>query len=241
MKLCVIVQARLSSTRLPNKTLFPLYNSTVLEVMIERLKPFHKALIIATSTQKSDDPIIDVCRKNGIRFFRGSLENVLERFYKTAQYFGATEKTNIIRLTSDCPLVDAKIIQALLDKHICEQNDYTSNTLNRTFPRGLDIEVFSYKSLQQAYLNATKEFEKEHVTPFIYKTRPNQFKIAQFKDQRDFSKYRLTIDTQEDFDVVEEFISYFDSLYFSYEELIEVLKRHETLFKKNAHVEQKSL
>lgn len=202
MRIAAIIQARTSSTRLPGKVLKELpYASgiTCLEQVIRRLKKSKKLndIIIATTKDKEDDKIIDIAKKEYSKYFRGSKENVLSRYY-----FAAKENNLdiIIRVTSDCPCIDAKIVDVIISEHLKINVDYTSNSLIRTYPHGLDVEVFNFDSLEKAYKNATEDYEKEHVTPYI-NGNPKKFKINIVKAPQELyaPDIRVTLDTEEDY------------------------------------------
>jgi len=202
MKIAAIIQARTSSTRLPGKILKELpYGSgiTVLEQVINRLKKSKKLnnIIIATTKEKEDNEIIDIAKKGDIKYFRGSKENVLSRYY-----FAAKENNIdlIVRITSDCTCIDAQIVDVIISEHLKTNVDYTSNSLIRTYPHGLDVEVFNFNTLEKAYKNATKDYEKEHVTPYINRN-PQKFKINIVKAPKELyaPDIRITLDTEEDY------------------------------------------
>jgi len=202
MKIAAIIQARTSSTRLPGKVLKELpYNSgiTCLEQVIRRLKKSKKLndIIIATTKDKEDNEIIDIAKKENVKYFRGSKENVLSRYY-----FAAKENNIdiIVRITSDCPCIDAAITDLTIDDHINKMANYTTNSLVRTYPHGLDVEVFNFNTLEKVYKNATKDYEKEHVTPYINRN-PQKFKINIVKAPKELyaPDIRITLDTEEDY------------------------------------------
>ena len=202
MKIGAIIQARTASTRLPGKVLKELpYNSgiTCLEQVIRRVKKSKKLndIIIATTKEKEDNEIIDIAKKEDIKYFRGSKENVLSRYY-----FAAKENNTdlIVRITSDCPCIDVDITDLTIDDHINKMADYTTNSLVRTYPHGLDVEVFNFNTLEKAYKNATKDYEKEHVTPYINRN-PQKFKINIVKAPKELyaPDIRITLDTEEDY------------------------------------------
>jgi len=197
-----IVQARALSTRLPSKVLLPLpfgQQLMVLQHVIRRLKQARQigVIIIATTEDPSDDPIVSIAQKENVLYFRGSTNNVLSRYYKAALEHGLEE---VVRITSDCPCIDPQVVDLLIEKHREGGVDYTSNTLKRTYPHGLDAEVFNFKALEKAYHNADKEYEKEHVTPYLYRN-PHLFKINQVEaTPEDFAPdIRITLDTEEDY------------------------------------------
>lgn len=202
MKTGAIIQARTSSARLPGKVLKELpyaSNITCLEQVIRRVKKSKKLndIIIATTKEKEDNEIINIVKKEDVKYFRGSKENVLSRYY-----FAAKENNIdlIVRITSDCPCIDADITDLTIDGHINKMADYTTNSLVRTYPHGLDVEVFNFNALEKAYKNATKDYEKEHVTPYINRN-PQIFKINEMKAPKELyvPDIRVTLDTEEDY------------------------------------------
>jgi len=213
MKIAAIVQARTSSTRLPNKILKKLpYSSSItcLEQVIRRLKKSKRLndIIIATTKEKEDDEIVDIVKKEDIKYLRGSKKNVLSRYYFVAK---ENNIDLIVRITSDCPCIDADITDLTIDDHISKMADYTANSLIRTYPHGLDVEVFNFNAIEKAYKNATKDYEKEHVTPYINKN-PQIFKINKIKASKELyaPDIRVTLDTEEDYALL---CAVFDYLY----------------------------
>ena len=209
-----IIQARTSSTRLPGKVLLELpYGSgiTVLQQVIRRLKQSKKidTIVVATTEDKADDAIVDIASRESVSSFRGSKENVLERYYLAAKSFGLE---TIVRITSDCPCIDASIVDSLINQHLDANADYTSNSLTRSYPHGVDTEVLSFATLATAYEGATQDFEKEHVCPFIYKSNPHRFKILSViaPEELQSQDIRITLDTQEDYALL---CAIFDYLY----------------------------
>lgn len=204
MKIGAIIQARTSSTRFPKKVLQPLPYGGDICVLQQDIRRVRRSklldeVIIATTNDSDDDEIVDVAIKEDTPYFRGSLENVLERYYKAASQFNLDV---IVRITSDCPCVDWNVIDNVIESHLQFNADYTSNTLEETFPRGIDCEVFNFDVLEEAYLNATEKYEKEHVTPYIYKTNPKRFKINKYVQIQDNSDIRITLDTPQDYAVL---------------------------------------
>lgn len=194
----IIVQARMSSSRLPSKVMRPLAGQPMLYQQIKRLQRSQLAdtLIIATSDDSSDDAIASLCTEHNITHFRGSLDDVLARFYFAAK---ANQLKTIVRICGDCPLIDAALVDSIIQFHTENHADYTSNCVQRYFPDGQDIEVFSFLALEQAYLLAKKPSEREHVTPFIRDS--GQFTIKNYPSKIDLSAYRICVDHQADFDV----------------------------------------
>ena len=170
-----ILQARASSRRLPGKVLKPILGRPMLERQIERLRRARRldGLVVATSTDAGDDAIDALCRSLGVECFRGSLEDVLDRFYRAVLRHAPQ---SAVRLTADCPLADPAVIDRLVELHAAGGYDYTSNTLVRTYPDGLDAEVVALPCLEAAWREAALPSEREHVTPFIY-NRPQRFRL----------------------------------------------------------------
>jgi spore coat polysaccharide biosynthesis protein SpsF len=216
MKIAAVIQARTKSERLPKKVLLKLpYNSdvTVLHQVIRRLKKSKKLddIILATTVEDDDNILVDIARNEGINYFRGNKDNVLERYYFAARKYKVDV---IVRITSDCPCVDAKILDMVVNQHLEKKADFTSNTLERTFPHGLDIEVINYGVLEKAFYNATEKYEKEHVCPYIYITKPELFKINIVRacEKLYAPDIRATIDTIEDYTLL---CAVFDYLYYT--------------------------
>lgn len=241
-KLFIIIQARMTSTRLPKKVLLPLCGKTVLEVMFDRLERWKENIIIATTDDGSEEPITELCTKLGIKYYRGSTNDVLNRYYKSAVQYGATDNDIIVRLTSDCPLIDPDIVQNTIQLYKNGKFDYVSNRINRKVPVGLDAEVFNFSVLEEAYINASEAFEKEHVTPYIYMTKKMHYRIGSYEPEVDGSKYRLTLDEEDDYLAIKEIYNKFDcKTDFTYEALINTMKNSPLLYEINAHVEQKKV
>jgi spore coat polysaccharide biosynthesis protein SpsF len=195
-----ILQARMSSTRLPGKVLKPILGKPMLQLQVERIKRSQRIdrLIIATSADAADDVIEVFCEQNLISCFRGSLDNVLDRFYQAAKKYSPD---HIVRLTGDCPVIDPTLIDQVIDHHLTSQADYTSNSNPPTFPDGLDVEVCTFEALKKAWQEAGLPSQLEHVTSFIHQ-QSNVFKIKIFSSERDLSHHRWTVDQIEDFEMI---------------------------------------
>lgn len=203
MKIGAIVQARTTSTRLPGKVLKKLpFNSgiTVLQQVVRRLKRSDKIaeIIIATTTEAEDSEIVEKAELEGVRWFRGSRDDVLSRYYLTAK---ENKLDLIVRITSDCPCIDPEVVDLVVTEHIKANADYTSNQLIRTFPHGLDTEVLTFDALEKAYCEAADDFEREHVCPYIHKTKAELFKIIVVEAPQALyaPDIRITLDTEEDY------------------------------------------
>ena len=246
MRIVTMIQARMGSTRLPGKVMFNLCGKPVLLHVIERIKQskYVTETIVVTSTDKANDEIRELCSKEGIFVYSGSENDVLDRFYQAAKTLGLGNTDLIVRVTADCPLIDYNIMDKVILKYINSNYEIVSNAGNdiiyRTFPRGLDVEVFSFKMLAEAFVNAKKEYQKEHVTPYIYE---NSNSVYYYKNDVDYSRYRWTLDTEEDWDLIS---SIYDRLYFGkhdfgLEKILDLLDREPELHNINKHIEQKKL
>lgn len=196
MKIVAIIQARMASTRLPGKVMVDLGGKALLEQVVNRARQAQRVnqVVVATTDQPADDAVAHFCAGAGIPFFRGSENDVLDRFYQTARHFGADV---VVRLTADCPLLDPKVIDLVIDAFVKVNGDYTSNTLQPTYPDGLDTEVFRFSALEKAWNEATLKSEREHVTPYLYK-HPELFKLANVANDVDYSTLRWTVDEPAD-------------------------------------------
>ena len=196
-----ILQARLSSTRLPGKVLKPLLGEPMLGRQIDRLsrcKGFDR-LVVATSTDPSDDALEQFCRQMGTECFRGSLNDVLDRFYQAALPYAPE---HVVRLTGDCPLIDPEVVDRVIEYHVEGGYDYSSNTIDPTFPDGLDVEVFRFDALDRAWQKAELPSAREHVTIYMYKN-PEMFRLGSYQGANDLSKLRWTVDEPDDLALVE--------------------------------------
>jgi len=230
-----ILQARISSSRLPGKVLMPLLGKPMLERQLERNHRSRNidSLIVATSTDPSDDPIAEFCREANVAVYRGSLDDVLDRYYQAAS--GAKADV-VVRLTADCPLADPGVLDQLVRFHLDGGYDYSSNTIERTFPKGVDAEIFGFDVLQTAWNEARLPSHREHVTPFMIEN-PERFRLGSFKQTENLSDHRWTVDYPADFAFVE---AVYESLYlqnsdFSSQEIFVLLKNKPDLAAINAH------
>jgi spore coat polysaccharide biosynthesis protein SpsF len=241
MKTLIIIQARMTSTRLPGKVLKSVLGKSLLEYQLERLGRVCniEGLVVATTTNKADQPIVALCQSLNVPIFRGSQADVLSRYYEAALAHGADL---VVRVTSDCPLIDPAVVSEVIGFYQAHPDayDYVSNTLDRTYPRGLDVEVFSFKVLEQAHREAAQADEREHVTPFIYR-HPQRFRMAQVRQPADHSAERWTVDTPEDFELIRCIL---EALYpknpkFDQADVLALLEAHPHWRALNAGIEQK--
>ena len=236
-----IVQARHGSTRLPGKILKEISGKPMLWHVVNRLS-FSKLIdkiVITTTTDSEDDKTEQFCKNYKIDYFRGSVDDVLSRYYETAKLFSADI---IIRITSDCPMIDPEIIDQMLRLFLrgSDECDYISNVIDRTFPRGLDTEIFTFNALEKAMNDAATPYEREHVTPYIYNHK-DKFKTKNFFNNKDYSFHRWTVDTEEDFRLIEELYKavYNPEKIFLFEDVLKIFKQKPELIKINQHIRQK--
>lgn len=246
MKIGAIIQARTSSTRLPGKILKDLpYSSgiTVLEQVVRRLKKCKhlNAVIVATTVNANDFKVVRIAKKAGVKCFRGSEKDVLSRYYYAA-------KTNnldvVVRITSDCPCIDPKMVDRAVVKHLSGRADYTSNTLSRNYPRGLDVEVFNFDVLEEAHRKAKSDSDREHVTPYIYRNS-KIFKCAAIEMPQKISAkdIRITLDYEEDHALLCAIFDYLyrDNKYFGAKEIIDLFRKKPWLRLINKKIIQKEI
>jgi spore coat polysaccharide biosynthesis protein SpsF len=197
-----ILQARMTSSRLPGKVMAPVLGEPMIGRQIERIRraKLIDKLVVATSTDPSDDALAAYVTSLGVEVFRGSLDDVLDRFCKVLQ--GFWDVGAVVRLTADCPLTDPELIDKVIAHHLETGADYTSNTLRtRTYPHGLDVEVMKVEALDEAGARAKDPYEWEHVTPYIYR-RPDQFRLAGVARHDSQANLRWTVDVPSDLEFV---------------------------------------
>lgn len=236
MKIAIITQARMTSTRLPGKVLKIVKGEPLLFYHVERARLSGISVIVATTINKEDDVIAQECQKLKVPCFRGDESDVLGRYYNCAKELALD---TIVRITSDCPLIDGALIKKGVESFAKSKADYLSNTVERTFPRGFDFEIFSFKALQTAYQEAKDNSEREHVTPYIWRNNPALFKIESYVNQVDKSDYRITVDTELDFLLIKELIEEFRADQKNCQQIIEIFEKYPELAKINENVKQK--
>lgn len=229
LNVLAILQARTSSSRLPNKVLLPLHNAPMIIQQVKRLErsKLIDKLIVATSIDASDLKLVELLKHHGVDYYEGSLDNVLERFYQAAHLW---KPEHIVRLTGDCPLTDPDIIDRVIEKHLQCNADYTSNVNPPTFPDGLDIEIMTFSALKHSWENAQLNSDKEHVTPYI-KRHPELFKIENYEASMDYSHLRWTVDEPEDFEFVEAVYNelYYKNKDFNYHDILQLIKQNKQI------------
>ncbi|MEK5140696.1 glycosyltransferase family protein [Paenibacillus sp. FSL M7-0134] len=240
MNIVAIIQARMGSTRLPGKVDLNLLGVTVLERVVERIKKVKQInkIVVATTDLTADETIVNLAHKAEVEVYRGSESDVLKRYYEAAVTHNADV---IIRITSDCPVIDSVIIDELIANYITGSYDYVSNTIERSYPRGLDAEVFSFASLEKAHMEAKSVEQREHVTPYIYQN-PDRFSMLSVTCAKDYSNYRWTLDTTEDWELIQQIYTYFrDRDSFDWQDIVELMETRPEIALINSHVEQKKL
>ncbi len=230
-----IIQARMGSSRLPGKTLMKLENNmTTLDFVVNQLSCSKlDRIIIATTSLIEDKVIYEKARVLGIESFRGSNIDVLDRYYQCAKKFRIN---TIVRITADCPLVDPDVIDEAIKEYQKSKCDYLTNSLERTFPNGTEVEIFSFKSLEKAWKNAKKPSEREHVTPYFYNNQ-EEFNIFHLKQKIDQSKYRYSLDQEEDFELLLEIVSRIKQRPIHTNDIISLLEKNPELLKLNSDIQ----
>lgn len=241
-----IIQARMGSTRLPEKVMKKIKGKSILFYVIERVKQTSliNQIVIATTTNKQDDVIVKEAERLNVKWFQGSEQDVLSRYYHAAK---KNDADVIVRITSDCPLIDPQITDEIITYYL-KNDDYSLVTNagpdieKRTFPRGLDTEVFSFGVLEETFNNANERYQREHVTPFIYEN-PEKFKVFFIKAEGKLKRpdIRITLDTKQDFELISKIINHFDTIDFNTEDVINFLENKPKLLEINKDVKQKSL
>ena len=240
MRIVAIIQARMGSTRLPGKVLKDLAGETVLARVARRTRraKLLDEVVVATTTEPNDDVIVRESERLRVAYFRGDEADVLDRYYCAAREFTADA---IVRITSDCPLIDPELIDTTIDAFLKEKADYATNALIITYPRGLDVEVFTTPALAHTWDAANEAYQRTHVTPFMYEN-PARFKIVSLTSEKDYSMYRWTLDTEEDLELLREIYRRFagsDGMH--WHEVLSQVMTHPELAELNSNVRQKAL
>lgn len=224
-----IVQARMGSTRLPGKVLIDIQGKPLLEHVMDRvgMTRLIDRIVIATTVNEKDKAVIEFAKNLSIPYYVGSEDDVLDRFYQAARKFGANI---IVRITPDCPMIDPHVIDEVIERYLKGDYDYVANTLKRTYPDGLDVEVFSYKALEKAWKEARWFSEREHVTPYIWKN-PDKFRLSTVESEVNLSHLRWTVDEESDLQFVREVYRhiYKEGDIFYMEDVLNLLAKHPEL------------
>ena len=240
MRIVAVVQARMGSSRLPGKVLKGLGGQSVLARVVQRLhrSSLISEVVVATSVSSGDEAVVREAERLNVGCFRGSEADVLDRFYRAARAFHAD---TVVRITSDCPLIDPEITDQTIRAFLNEQPDYASNGLERTYPRGLDTEAMTAEALARAWRKANEPYQREHVTPFLYE-HPELFRILSVTNDMDCSAHRWTLDTPEDLEFIRAVYDRFgNGGDFSWRDVLQLVEREPALSELNSHVQQKAL
>jgi len=239
MRTIAIIQARMGSDRVKGKVLKDLGGKSVLERVIERTKKAKcvDEVVIATTENSSDDPIIMKARELGVLVHRGSEYDVLDRYMGAALKFKADI---VFRITADCPFIDPQMIEFVMENFSDGVYDYASNRINRTYPRGQDTEIITIEALEKNWTEAKEKYQRVHVTPYVYEN-PDKFKICSVYGAKDFSHQRWTVDTDDDIRFLRKVCEEFDVDTMGWEALAIALERRPDILGLNAHVVQRSM
>ncbi len=234
-KITVIIEARTGSSRLPNKVVAEIEGKPMIFYVIDRIKQIKSVeqIILATTQEENDKILTEIAKQNSIGSFVGDSIDVLDRDYQCALQNNADP---IIRITGDCPLIDPDIVEEMLEFYLKNNYDYVSNRINPKYPDGLDVEIYSFNTLQMAAQNAKWSSERELVTTYITKN-PKNFKIFSYENQEDLSEYRWTVDEQKDLEFIRKIYSIMKpKTNFSMKEIVEILSKNSELLKINAGI-----
>ncbi|MHC1771405.1 MAG: NTP transferase domain-containing protein [Flexilinea sp.] len=242
MKTTLIIQARMGSSRLPGKVLMEISGKPMLEWVIRRGSQAKKIdeVLVATTDDPGDDPIEQWCNVNNISCFRGSVYDVLDRFFRAALYAGTDI---IVRVTADCPLIDPKVLDDVIDLFLTSGADFAANRLpppwHRTFPVGLDVEVVRFRMLEKAWKEARKPFEREHVMPWFYSVE-GRCKVEILDHDPDYGMHRWTVDTPEDYILLQEIFKKLDDpLRASWYDVLKIVEQNPDLERINRSTQAK--
>lgn len=226
MRIITIIQARLASTRLPNKILKKLKpGKSALECMIKRVSGSSLVtdIIVATTENPIDQKLISYLKKIGQKYFVGKEDDVLDRYYQAARAVGAQSSDIIVRLTSDCPVIDPRVIDTVINRYLKGGYDFVTDSLEPySYPDGMDVEVFSFKNLKKAWREAVLPSHREHVT-FYFWQNPKLFKIYYVKNNKNLSGYRLTLDYKEDYLLLKKIYGHFNDYDFAMQDILDYL------------------
>jgi spore coat polysaccharide biosynthesis protein SpsF len=238
-RIVAIIQARMGSTRLPGKVLRSLAGRPMLQRVAERVQRATNIaeVVVATSDLAEDDALVAACGPLGLRVVRGSATDVLARFHKAVE---ESRPDVVVRITADCPLISPMVTARVVESFLAGGCDYASNCFPRTFPRGLDTEVLAAETIRLCHREAKDLPEREHVTPFVYR-HPERFTLRNVADPKDRSAWRWTVDTPEDFALLERMYEHLGGESHDYADAIQLIEAHPEWADLNRHIEQKKL
>ncbi len=238
MSVLAFIQARVGSTRLPGKVLLDLHGKPVLERVIERVQSAKgiDGVIVVTTLESKDIPVVRLCAERGIRVFCGSENDVLDRFYQAAKILGPD---HVVRITADCPVMDPRVIEKVVGQHLASGADYTSNTLVERYPDGEDVEIVGFGALERAWKEARLNSEREHVTPYI-RNHPDLFTLSSVVSEEDHSSCRWTLDTARDYEFLQRIYGELGNQeeFFGMDSILDLLDRKPELRGLNSGIER---
>jgi len=236
MTVVAIIQARMGSTRFPGKMLKKLGDKPLIWYVVYRVKQAKLIdnVVLATSTNKNNEPLVKEVRKYNVDCFVGNEDDVLDRYYQCAKKFHAV---TIVRITGDCPFIDPDVIDQVIMLYTENKLDYASNVLPPTYPDGLDVEVFSFAALEKAWNEAKLQSEREHVAPYIWKN-DHMFKRMTLTNNEDLSSIRLTIDEEKDLVLANNILQKLNSTDFRLKDIMKVIKENPSLLKINMGIQR---
>jgi spore coat polysaccharide biosynthesis protein SpsF len=240
VRITAIIQARIGSTRLPGKVLMDLGGKSVLSRVVDRLRRAKRLdeIVVAITDSVADDAIVRECHQLKVGYFRGPENDVLDRYQRAARVYAAQV---VVRITADCPLIDPQLVDETIGAFQQQRADYASNIFPRTYPRGLDTEVFATAALEQAWHHTHEPYQREHVTPYFYE-HPGLFRLASLRGRIDYSHYRWTLDTAEDLVLLRTiYARFFNRDNFSWGEVIRLMEHQPELAELNSQVAQKAM
>ena len=239
-RIIAILQARMGSTRLPGKVLKDIGGKTMLARVVRRAQraTLLDRIVVATTVEPSDDVIVAECQRLGVSIFRGDEQDVLDRYYRAAK---AYEAEAVVRITSDCPLIDPEVIDSVVCAFLDKKPDCASNALVRTYPRGLGTSVMTMAALTRTWHEAREPYQRTHVTVYIHQN-PGLFRLLAVMGETDYSSYRWTVDTPEDLAFVRAVYAHLgNDDTFSWRDVLEILAQEPELMELNRHIRQKAL
>lgn len=232
MKINVSIEARMTSSRLPKKVLMPLGEKPALERMIQRVKRAKKVdeIIVATTTNKDDDPVVELCQKLGVKCFRGSEDNVFERVLNAHEKY---ESDVIVELTGDCPIIDPQLIDEAIEYYLTNSYDYVSNCIEFTYPLGMAVEIFSLQKLQEIAKTPLSQEDIEHVSVRFYNDK--SFKSFNIKAPKElhFPNLSVTLDTKADYEMISKVYNHFGHNNFDLKDIIDFIRKNPKLLEIN--------
>lgn len=241
MKIIASIECRMTSSRLPGKVLMDAFDGmSMLEVMIRRVQKSKliDGIVLATTVNVADDPIVDLAKKLNIDYYRGSEEDVLGRVVKAHE---SVSSDIVVELTGDCPVIDPILIDECIEKYLKEDYDYVSNCYKRTYPDGSDVQVFSLDILKEADSITQNPLDREHVSSYLYMSGKYTIYSIEANEEYYYPELAVTLDTKEDYTLLYNLFQYFNNIDFSTLEYIQYFKKNTDLLKINSHIKRKGL